>query len=137
MISLQHPRAVDQTVDALKFLSDGNRLRILSALAQAETCVCDLIDELGLSQTLVSYHLGKLRKAGLVRVRRDAQWSYYSLDQEAWQQLVAPLASLVVTAPLPAAARYGASHRCDSVPADPSRGACMSEDDSCLPGAAR
>lgn len=128
MISLQHPAAVDQTVDALKFLSDGNRLRILSALAQAETCVCDLIDELGLSQTLVSYHLGKLRKAGLVRVRRDAQWSYYSLDPDAWQQLVAPLASLVVVTPLPAEARYGASHRCDTVPADPARGACASDD---------
>lgn len=132
MISLQNRHAVDNTVETLKFLSDGNRLRILSALAQAETCVCDLIDDLGLSQTLISYHLGKLRKAGLVRVRRDAQWSYYSLDPDAWQQLVAPLAALIVPSPLPAAARYGASHRCDLVPADPSRGACIPDDESAI-----
>ena len=36
----------DQAVDALKFLSDNNRLRILAVLTEAETCVCDLIDEL-------------------------------------------------------------------------------------------
>jgi ArsR family transcriptional regulator len=132
MITLQHPATIDQSVEALKFLSDANRLRILAALAQAETCVCDLIDELGLSQTLVSYHLGKLRKMGLVRVRREAQWSYYSLDSDAWQQLVAPLASLLAAAPLPPGAQYGASHRCDTVPADPSKGAGAEDDDSCL-----
>ncbi len=85
----------DEAVDALKFLSDRNRLRILSVLTRAETCVCDLIDELELPQSLVSYHLGKLKKAGLVRTRRDAQWIYYSLDPDAWARLIAPLAGVV------------------------------------------
>jgi ArsR family transcriptional regulator len=131
LIGLQQTASIDQTVDALRFLSDGNRLRILAALAQSETCVCDLIDDLELPQTLVSYHLGKLRKAGLVRVRRKAQWSYYSLDQEAWGQLVAPLADLFGAQPFPPSAAYGASQRCDTVPADPRKGACSSDAEGC------
>jgi DNA-binding transcriptional ArsR family regulator len=131
MLTIRDKATFDRAVEALKFLADGNRLRILAALAAEETCVCDLIDDLDLSQTLVSYHLGKLRKAGLVRARRDAQWMYYSLDADAWQDLIAPLSGLVLPAPLPAAASYGASHRCDVVPPDPDRGACGCDDPDC------
>jgi DNA-binding transcriptional ArsR family regulator len=124
MLTIRDRATFDQAVEALKFLADGNRLRILAALAEEETCVCDLIDDLELSQTLVSYHLGKLRKAGLVRARRDAQWMYYSLDADAWQRLIAPLSGLLLPAPLPSSASFGASHRCDVLPPDPARGAC-------------
>ncbi len=115
---------IDEAAEALKFLSDRNRLRILAALTRAETCVCDLIDELGLPQPLVSYHLGKLKQAGLVRARRDGQWVYHSLDPEAWARLTAPLASLLAPVELPPEAAFGASRRCATVPADPARGAC-------------
>ncbi len=123
MLATRDAVVFDEAVEALRFLSDRNRLRILAALTQAETCVCDLIDELDLPQSLVSYHLGKLKKAGLVRTRRDAQWIYYSLDPDAWARLIAPLAGLVGPTPLPPEAAYGASRRCDLVPPDPARGA--------------
>jgi ArsR family transcriptional regulator len=110
-------------VETLKFLSDRNRLRILSTRAHAETCVCDLIDALALLQPLVSYHLRKLRDAGLVQTRSKAQWMYYSLDPEVWRTLVARLGGLFPLGPLPPAAAYGASHRCDVVPPDPAHGA--------------
>ena len=122
---------LDAAVETLRFFSDRNRLRILMSLARAETCVCDLIDELDLPQPLVSYHLGRLRKAGLVRVRRDAQWIYYSLDPEAWARLTGPLAGLFNRVELPPEAAFGASHRCDLVPADPDRGAWVGEEDCC------
>jgi DNA-binding transcriptional ArsR family regulator len=127
MIDLQE-QTIDQAVETLKFLSDRNRLRILTALTRAETCVCDLIDELDLPQPLVSYHLGRLKKAGLVRSRRDAQWTYYSLDPAAWSELVVPLADLLTLAPLPPSAQSGAGRRCDDVPLDPALGACADED---------
>ena len=129
MLALQDGTTIDQAVEALKFLSDRNRLRLLSALARAETCVCDLIDELGLPQPLVSYHLRKLRDAGLVRTRRDAQWIYYSLDPGAWEALVAPLGGLFPVGQLPPEAAFGASQRCDLVPPDPAHGACPDGDD--------
>ncbi len=103
---------LDAATGTLRFLSDRNRLRILSRLTQAESCVCDLIDDLGLPQPLMSYHLGKLRRAGLVRARRDAQWVYYSLDPDAWDALLEPVRSLLQTGPLPPGAAWGAGRRC-------------------------
>jgi ArsR family transcriptional regulator, arsenate/arsenite/antimonite-responsive transcriptional repressor len=120
---------VDQAAEALKFLSDANRLRILTIVMREETCVCDLIDRLGLPQPLISYHLAKLRKAGLVQTRRNAQWIYYSLDPAAWAELTAPLDGLfhlkgaLQSLNLPPAASLGASCRCDLMPPDESRGA--------------
>lgn len=96
----------------LRFLSDRNRLRILIQLTNAESCVCDLIDDLELPQSLVSYHLGKLRRAGLVRARRDAQWVYYSLDPDAWDALLDPVRALLHAGPLPPEAAPGAGRRC-------------------------
>ena len=60
--------------------SDRTRLRILHLLrAGGETCVCDLVDVLGVPQPKVSRHLAYLRKAGLVKVRKDGLWSYYTM----------------------------------------------------------
>jgi ArsR family transcriptional regulator len=133
MLAIRDDTALEQAVETLKFLSDRNRLRILTLLARAETCVCDVIDELDLPQPLVSYHLGKLRKAGLVRARRDAQWIYYSLDPDAWSALTAPLTGLLQPVELPIEAAFGASRRCNLVPPDPVHGACAdgSGDECC------
>ncbi len=90
---------LDDAADVLRFLGDRNRLRILRALARSERCVFDLIEELDLPQPLVSYHLRRLRDAGLVATRRRAQWVFYSLNRDGWDALVAPLA--VLAAPLP------------------------------------
>ena len=59
--------------------SDRTRLRILSLLQDGECCVGNLVDILDIEQPSASRHLAYLRKAGLVAVRRAAQWSYYSL----------------------------------------------------------
>lgn len=59
------------------------RWRLLSELARGDLAVRELMALLGQPQNLVSYHLGKLRKASLVTARRssaDGRDSYYSLD---------------------------------------------------------
>jgi ArsR family transcriptional regulator len=53
-----------------KTLADVNRLRIVQRLAHAEASITELIDHVGLSQPLVSWHVGRLRAAGLVETRR-------------------------------------------------------------------
>jgi ArsR family transcriptional regulator len=131
MLAIGSDQDIDAAVETLKFLSDRNRLRILTTLARAETCVCDLIDELDLPQPLASYHLRKLRDAGLVRARRDAQWIYYSLDPEAWRRLIDPVVGVVGGVPLPSTAAYGTSRRCDSMPPDPAHGACDDSGGDC------
>jgi ArsR family transcriptional regulator len=56
------------------------RLRILNLLhEQKEICVCDLCEVLGVAQPKVSRHLALLRDTGLVEVRRDGKWKFYSL----------------------------------------------------------
>ncbi|MEV4709119.1 metalloregulator ArsR/SmtB family transcription factor [Actinoplanes sp. NPDC049316] len=59
------------------------RWRLLSELARGDLAVHELTALLGQPQNLVSYHLGKLRRAELVTTRRssaDARDMYYSLD---------------------------------------------------------
>lgn len=60
--------------------SDRTRLRILNLLQDhGEICVGDLVAVLKAPQTTVSRHLSYLRGAGLVRVRKNGLWKYYSL----------------------------------------------------------
>jgi ArsR family transcriptional regulator len=59
--------------------SDRTRLRLLNLLRGGETCVCDLVDVLGLPQPKVSRHLAYLRRAGLVTARKDGYWQHYTL----------------------------------------------------------
>jgi DNA-binding transcriptional ArsR family regulator len=56
-----------------KALADVNRLRIVQRLAAGDATVTELIDRVGLSQPLVSWHLGKLRAAGVVETRRSGR----------------------------------------------------------------
>jgi ArsR family transcriptional regulator len=69
-----------QRVDLMfRAFSDPTRLRILHMLRPGELCVCHIVDVLGVPQPKASRHLAYLRKAGLVRARKEGQWSYYRL----------------------------------------------------------
>lgn len=69
-------------LDQLKALADETRLKIFKLVEQQELCVCQIVPAIGLSQPTVSIHLGKLKRAGLVRERRSGQWSHYSADPD-------------------------------------------------------
>jgi ArsR family transcriptional regulator, arsenate/arsenite/antimonite-responsive transcriptional repressor len=69
-------------VDRLfRAFSDRTRLRILHLVHDGELCVCDLVSILRMPQPTVSRHLAHLRRAGLVRVRKERSWCYYSLAE--------------------------------------------------------
>jgi DNA-binding transcriptional ArsR family regulator len=53
-----------------KALADVNRLRIVQRLGAGPATVGELIETVGLSQPLVSWHVSKLREAGVVETRR-------------------------------------------------------------------
>lgn len=80
--------AVDQPDDLRelrrfhKVLSDVNRLRIVRRLAGGPATVTELIHHVGLSQPLVSWHLGKLREVGLVAARRNGREIVHTLVPE-------------------------------------------------------
>jgi ArsR family transcriptional regulator len=77
-----------------KVLADPARLRLLSLIAaQDETCACDLVDPLGVSQPTVSHHLKVLHEAGLVRREKRGRWVFYRPVPEALQVLSRVLAA--------------------------------------------
>ncbi|SDH20213.1 metalloregulator ArsR/SmtB family transcription factor [Propionivibrio dicarboxylicus] len=60
-------------------LSSLNRLRVLYALEGEERCVGELVDTLGLSQSLVSQQLSLLLDGKLVSARRSGRRTYYAI----------------------------------------------------------
>ncbi len=60
-------------------LADENRLRILLCVHGGKKSVSGIVEELNLSQPLVSHHLKELRRALLVRVERRGPFVYYEL----------------------------------------------------------
>ncbi|MHB8170691.1 MAG: ArsR/SmtB family transcription factor [Thermincolia bacterium] len=66
-----------------KALGDETRLKIIHMLSEKEMCVCEVIDQLDLSQPAISHHLKILRQAGLVKDSKEGKWVFYSLDEEA------------------------------------------------------
>jgi ArsR family transcriptional regulator len=80
------PSQAESTAALFKLLADPTRLRLVSLIAAAssgEVCVCNLPDELGVSQPTVSHHLNALHAAGLVTREQRGRWAYYSIDRAA------------------------------------------------------
>jgi ArsR family transcriptional regulator len=67
-------------LQVFKALSDETRLRILKLLEQGELCVCDIVASLDIIQPKISFHLGVLKEAGLVKDRRVGRWIHYRID---------------------------------------------------------
>ena len=72
-----------------KVMADVNRLRIVRRLAHGEATVAELIAHVGLSQPLVSWHLGRLRAAGVVVTRRQGRETVCQLRGEAFEEFAA------------------------------------------------
>lgn len=71
------PEAIAASFHAL---SDPLRIQTLELLRQQELCVCELCDQLSVSQSKLSFHLKTLKQVGLIRGRQEGRWIYYSLN---------------------------------------------------------
>ena len=90
----------------MKALADVARLIIIYHLArQDEVTVTELSELLHISQPLVSWHLRRLRRAGLIETRRTGRQVYCSLNRQRFQLCLQVLGHLVdpalQLAPLP------------------------------------
>ena len=82
----------------LRLAGDPLRWRLLTELARSDRHVRELTRLLDRPQNLVSYHLGKLRSAGLVSARRssaDARDAYYTVDLGRFGELLAEAGRVV------------------------------------------
>ncbi len=75
-----HPQRTCELAGTLKSFADPTRLLIAQALAEHELCGCDLGWITGQSDKVVSHHLGRLRRDGLVNSRREGKVVFASLS---------------------------------------------------------
>ena len=106
---------VEQLVALGRALSDPIRVRMLSMMADGRgccdfsdsgvpaevgeegICVCEFEEHFGMGQSKVSYHMKKLKDAGLVREERRGKWAFYSLDREAASGLLGEAADRLLS----------------------------------------
>ena len=72
----------DKLARSFKAIADPARIRLISLVAaheDAEACVCDLTELLGLRQPTVSHHLKVLVDAGILSRDKRGTWAYYKL----------------------------------------------------------
>ena len=88
---LSNPLA-ENLAASFKALSDPNRLRLISLLAEnGEMCVCDFPEVLGVSQPTVSHHLKVLTNAGLLTRSKRGRWAFFRIAEPAVTELMSAL----------------------------------------------
>lgn len=81
-----------------KALSDETRIRIMNVLLDlGELCVCDLEAGLDITQSKASRHLGILKQAGVLDVRRNGTWIYYRVHDDLGEATTSVLDGLRAT----------------------------------------
>ena len=83
--------SIGEASDILKAMASDTRLKIMCALSEGEMPVGQLAELTGQSHSAVSQHLAKLRAAGLVESRRDAQTIYYRCSGGVGRALITTL----------------------------------------------
>jgi ArsR family transcriptional regulator, virulence genes transcriptional regulator len=78
----------------LRALANERRLLILCQLGAGEVSVGVLQERLGLSQSVLSQHLGVLREEGVVATRRQAQTIFYRIADPAAVRILETLAAI-------------------------------------------
>ncbi len=73
-------------ISFFKAMGEGTRVKIIILLLKEELCICELIKELGLSQSAVSHHMKILKQADLVNDRRDGKWTFYSINKTGFEK---------------------------------------------------
>jgi ArsR family transcriptional regulator, arsenate/arsenite/antimonite-responsive transcriptional repressor len=104
---------VERLVALGRALSDPVRVRMLGMMAEGRgccslpdcgvpaedqdvgICVCEFEGYFGMGQSKVSYHMKKLKEAGLVREEKRGKWSFYSLDPGAAEALAGEVGGLL------------------------------------------
>ena len=74
--------SIDLQAKLFRGFADPSRLSILEVLLEKERTVSDLVQATGFTQPNVSNHLSCLRDCGLVTVRQQGRFSYYSLSDD-------------------------------------------------------
>ncbi|MEY8749744.1 ArsR/SmtB family transcription factor [Alkalicoccobacillus gibsonii] len=90
-IQVCEPKEYDFDVLETQFkaLADKKRIQLLHLLSKkGQTCVCDLVEDMNMPQSKLSYHLKILMNADLLTKETKGTWSYYALNKHVMDQLL-------------------------------------------------
>jgi len=76
---------------------DENRLRILEKLRHGDKCACVLIEQLGIKQSALSYHMKILVDSGVVESHQVGKWTHYHISEIGSEHAAAIIRELTKT----------------------------------------
>jgi len=65
-----------------KAFCDEQRLEILELLRNEEKCACQLLENIDIGQSSLSYHMKILVESGVVESRQDGKWTHYRISEK-------------------------------------------------------
>lgn len=92
--------AADAASERLKVYAQPQRLMILSRLLDGEYTVSEIDEATGIGQPALSQQLAELRRAEVVKTRREAKQVYYRLADESVKICVRGLEAMFGGSPL-------------------------------------
>lgn len=81
-------KMVQELSDVFKIFGDVTRIKILWVLFDAEKCVYDISERIGMTQSAISHQLRVLKQARLVKAKRVGKKTFYSLDDEHVKRII-------------------------------------------------
>ena len=88
---------ISKYVEIFKALGDETRLEIVLMLTKGEMCACKILERFEITQPTLSHHMKILCGCGLVKVRKEGKWSYYSLSCEDWKRFSEFVSGIICT----------------------------------------
>ena len=80
-----------------KALCDEKRQHILEMLRNGEKCACELLENVDIGQSSLSYHMKILVESGIVESRQDGKWTHYKISDQGSRDAINLLRELTTT----------------------------------------
>lgn len=80
-----------------KALCDPKRLAIIETLRKNKQCACDLIEQTGIAQSALSYHMKILVDSGLINSWQIGKWTHYEISEVGKENAIILLENLLNT----------------------------------------
>ena len=87
----------EKIVTVFKAFSDESRVKILGLLKEGEMCGNAILEQMQIGQSTLSHHMKVLIECGLVNLRKEGTWNYYSLNKDNANELLMFLNELILS----------------------------------------
>lgn len=86
----------EELLSVFKIMADETRLKIITALQGKEKNEKEIVEELGMLQSTIANHMGKLCQSGILTKRKEGKTVYFSISEEKVGEIRKGLEALLV-----------------------------------------